>query len=153
MSDEDEKNKIKDEWENKTGKTDEEVIKEYEENTSNEEIDKEKAQESEKDDPDKGTIYRLPKRIPGETGENGEVNPEDIVNDADSFVSDPNAKNYINTSNLQDFSQGLYGILLGIAIIIAVIMGAIIGIKLMFAPIGEKAEAKNLLVPYSIGCA
>ena len=46
----------------------------------------------------------------------------------------------------------MYNILLAVGVAVAVIVGAIIGIKLMVAPIEEKAEAKKLLVPYVAGC-
>ena len=102
-----------------------------------------------KTDPDRGTIFSLPKRI---AKEKGKAAADDVVNDADNFINDPNSASYVKTGELQEFSQNIYSILLGIGIVIAVIMGAIIGVKLMFAPLEERAEAKKLLIPYAVGC-
>ena len=46
----------------------------------------------------------------------------------------------------------LAGFLWGVGIFVAVIVGAIIGIKYMLGSVQEKAEHKNLLVPYVVGC-
>ncbi len=146
-----EKNKLKEAWENKTNKTDEEMIKEYEENTSNEDIDRKKAQESDnpKIDKDKDTIYVEPKNNTA-VATSG---PDDVINDAESFITDGNRIEYMKTDELQSFSQTLYSILFGLGVIISVIIGLILGVKLMLAPVGERADAKKLLIPYVIGCA
>ena len=102
------------------------------------------------DDPDATTIFRQPKRDTDKdvTG--------DVIKDADSFIESGkdvgDEDGYIDETQLQNFSQTLYSILFGIGVAIAVIVGMIIGIKLMIAPIGERAEAKKLLIPYVVGC-
>ena len=46
----------------------------------------------------------------------------------------------------------IYNILLTVGVIAAVLVGAVIGIKLMVSGIEGKVEAKQLLVPYVVGC-
>lgn len=46
----------------------------------------------------------------------------------------------------------MYNLLLGLGIIVAVIVGIIIGIKYMIGSIDEKAECKQLLLPYFVSC-
>ncbi len=75
---------------------------------------------------------------------------DDAMGDAESFVNSGNS--VISTSDLQQFSQSLYNILLTIGIIIAVIMGGILGIKFMTEAPEGKAEVKKLLIPYVVGC-
>ena len=72
------------------------------------------------------------------------------MGDAESFVNSGNSGDVISTSDLQQFSQSLYNILLTIGIIIAVIMGGILGIKFMTEAPEGKAEVQKLLVPNSI---
>ena len=99
---------------------------------------------------DEQTIFKQPQRDTDKdvTG--------DVIKDADSFIESGkdvgDEDGYIDETQLQNFSQTLYSILFGIGVAIAVIVGMIIGIKLMIAPIGERAEAKKLLIPYAVGC-
>ena len=56
------------------------------------------------------------------------------------------------TQQLTNTSNFIYNILLAIAMIIAMAIGIVIGIKFMMASASEKAEVKELLVPYVVGC-
>lgn len=47
----------------------------------------------------------------------------------------------------------IYNILLIIGIVISVIISAIIGIKMMVGSVEEKAEIKEQMIPYIVGCA
>lgn len=93
-------------------------------------------------------IYNYPTKLG--SNDNAEESLEEVITDGNRFVS-RGALN-INEENLQNFSRTMYNILLAVGVAVAVIVGAIIGIKLMVAPIEEKAEAKKLLVPYVAGC-
>ena len=154
-----EKQNVKNKWEQVMGGNDamQDAVDEYDDETSNTDSDEEYGRnydetEPEKDDSkDINTKFNYPERIL-ETGEEI-TGTSDVVNDAERFINDENSQNYLDTQNLQDFSQKLYGILLGIGIVIAVIIGLILGIKLMVAPVSQKAEAKKLLIPYAVGCA
>ena len=78
----------------------------------------------------------------------------DILEGADSFLQDGigDVKDNLNQANLQTMSDMIYNVLLAVAVIAAVIMGLIIGIKYMVGSVAQKAETKELLVPYIIGC-
>ena len=98
-------------------------------------------------DQDKNTVFNMPDSTA--VAANG---LKDVTNDADKFIENGTAGNIIETKDLQDFSKNIYGMLLGIGIVLAVIIGVIIGVKLMLAPIEQRAETKKLLIPYVVGC-
>ena len=75
---------------------------------------------------------------------------DDVIENAESFIKLGNSK--ITQSNIQNFSQIIYNILLSIGIVVSVITGSLIGIKLMTSGVSEKAETQKLIVPYIIGC-
>lgn len=93
-------------------------------------------------------IYQLPKKDPVDDSQ--EKSLDDMMNDADNFISQGTTK--YNETALQNFSKTMYNILLAVGVAIAVIIGGIIGIKLMTASVEEKAQVKELLVPYVVGC-
>lgn len=59
--------------------------------------------------------------------------------------------NALNETGLEDASNTIFNVVLGIAMIVAIVIGIVIGIKLMLASSSEKAEVKELLVPYVAG--
>ena len=93
-----------------------------------------------------GTIYKQPKK---EDSTDAGKSLDDSINDADSFIQEGEVK-YGN--GLSDVSNTIYNILLTVGVIAAVLIGAVIGIKLMVSGIEGKVEAKQLLVPYVVGC-
>ena len=93
-------------------------------------------------------IYNYPTKLG--SNDNAEESLEEVITDGNRFTSTGKLK--LDPDNLQNFSRTMYNILLAVGVAVAVIVGAIIGIKLMVAPIEEKAEAKKLLVPYVAGC-
>ncbi len=94
------------------------------------------------------TIYTLPKN---NNEKDASESLDEIITDGQDFVN-AGKQNKIEASKLQSFSNIIYNILLSIGVVAAVITGAIIGIKLMTSGIEEKAEVKQLLVPYLVGC-
>lgn len=93
-------------------------------------------------------LYTPPGRVSStETG--GSM--DETITDAESFI-DTGKDGMIQTTGLQNFSNTLYNILLTIGIVVAIIIGLIIGIKFILGSIEEKAEIKQLLVPYIVGC-
>lgn len=60
--------------------------------------------------------------------------------------------NLVDTKNLKSFSNTFSNILIGIGTAIAVIYSVILGIKFMLGSMEEKAEIKESLVPFIIGC-
>ena len=76
---------------------------------------------------------------------------DEAMGDAEAFLN--KGEQVFNDSDLQNFSNKIYNILLTVGIIVAVIMGGILGLKLMTETGPEgKAEVKKLLVPYVAGC-
>lgn len=96
--------------------------------------------------------YYLPKKTGKE--ESAESNLENIMNTAGDFVSDTYANDTANVSkeSLQNFSNTFYGIFLAVASAVTVIVGLIIGIKYMLSSVGERANIKQMLIPYVVGC-
>lgn len=82
--------------------------------------------------------------------------PDDIITGANGFVSEGESQvsrgEALKTKNLVDTSNFIYNLLLAIAMIVAMAVGIAIGIKFMMASATEKAEVKELLWPYVLGC-
>ncbi len=78
----------------------------------------------------------------------------EIIDEAGTFIQkgESGAEGKISQSDLQDLSNTIYNILLVVGIVVAVIAGLIMGIKFIMGGIEEKAEIKNMLIPYIIGC-
>lgn len=74
-----------------------------------------------------------------------------IITDGEKFIEKGN-KITIEKEELQELSKMLYNVLITIAIAVAVVVGGIIGIKLMISSAEHKAEVKQYLLPYIIGC-
>ena len=76
------------------------------------------------------------------------------MNTAGDFVNDTYANDTANVSkeSLQNFSNTFYGIFLAVASAVTVIVGLIIGIKYMLSSVGERANVKQMLMPYVVGC-
>lgn len=98
-------------------------------------------------------IYSLPDKV---SSGNDSESLDDMIGDADSFVSkastDESDSGVISVSSLQKFSNSFYNILLTVGIIVAVLVGMIIGIKFMLGGVEEKADIKEVLIPYVVGC-
>ena len=92
-------------------------------------------------------IYKYPSKKGGTAA--GSL--DDMIGDADKFL-DSSAEPAIKSSALQDFSNKFYNIFLTIGIIVAVIVGMVLGIKFMVGGAEEKANIKEVLVPYVVGC-
>ena len=74
-----------------------------------------------------------------------------MIGDADKFLNS-SVEPAIKSSALQDFSGRFYNILLTVGIIVAVIVEMVLGIKFMVGGAEEKANIKEVLVPYVVGC-
>ena len=62
------------------------------------------------------------------------------------------AENFISGANTENTIDLIYNILLALGIIVAVVAGAILGVQFMVASADGKAELKERLVPYVVGC-
>ena len=74
-----------------------------------------------------------------ETGEEAQTNTGEDIETLDG-------------DNVTQYTKQIYRIIYAIAVAITVIVSAIIGIKIMLGSVEEKAEIKEQLVPYIIGC-
>ena len=95
-----------------------------------------------------------------------DINIDDVFSGADSFMLEiykdqdqetegsqaTGAKVTEITNKLQPFSISLSNIFITIGTILAVIYASVLGIKFMMGAAEEKAEVKESLVPFVIGC-
>ena len=58
----------------------------------------------------------------------------------------------VDTEKLRETSSVIYRLLFTIGVIIAVAIGGYLGIKFIVASVEEKAQVKEMLIPYVIGC-
>ena len=82
---------------------------------------------------------------------NASATLDDMITDADSFISDSKGKT-INATDLQEFSSTIYNIALQIGIGVAVVVGLALGIQFMLAGVDGKADVKKALIVYVVGC-
>lgn len=69
-----------------------------------------------------------------------------------SLESDDNKLGSIDTTEVKNQMDKIYNILLSLGIALTVIIGAILGIKFMLGSSDEKAQIKETLIPYIVGC-
>ena len=79
----------------------------------------------------------------------------EVISEADSFISkgESDTNTVISKDKLKGLSDTIYNILLVLGIIAAVIIGAILGIRFITAGVEGKAEVKQSLIAYVVGCA
>ena len=76
-----------------------------------------------------------------------------IIEGAEDFLSAGEGENTpLDEADFKEVSSVIYNVLLILGIIAAVIVGLIIGIKMMMGSSTQKAETKELLIPYVVGC-
>ena len=74
----------------------------------------------------------------------------DIVSQGDKFVSGGNA--LIDKDKLNEGQSLIFNILLAVGVILTVIIGGYLGIKFMMASAEDKAQIKEMMIPYVLGC-
>lgn len=74
-----------------------------------------------------------------------------IFTGADDFINAGNG-NGVNATALNNTSNLVYKILVVLGISVAVIMSGILGIRFMMGSTEEKAQVKEQLIPFIIGC-
>lgn len=113
------------------------------------EIDKKREEEANKKNNGESTaIYQYPEQ---DKKKNSAGSLDDMIGDADKFI-DSTDETAISSDSLQSFSKTYYNIFLTIGIVVATLVGAILGIKFMIGGAEEKANVKELLLPYIAGC-
>lgn len=87
-------------------------------------------------------------------GSGGTSSIDDIINDGDKFLETAQSSGQvINIRALQSFSGDIYNYIFAIGMVIAVIVGTFLGIKFMVSPLDKKANIKETLIVYGVGCA
>lgn len=77
----------------------------------------------------------------------------DVFTGGDKFLNAGKNENVtIDETELQNASTTIYNILFISGICVAVIIAGILGIKFMIGSVEEKAQVKDALVPFIIGC-
>ncbi|MCI8444524.1 MAG: hypothetical protein HFJ37_05145 [Clostridia bacterium] len=77
---------------------------------------------------------------------------DDIMGGAEDFITEGHKRARLNEEELHQTSNFLYNLLLGVGFIVAVIVGVILGIKYMVGSVEDKAELKETLLAYAVGC-
>ena len=94
-------------------------------------------------------IFKQPSVSDASSGTTDSI--DGLLTDSEKFL-DSGQNNKIKDESIQDFSKTMYNILITIATFIAVLVGGILGVKIMISSADEKAQVKELLIPYVIGC-
>ena len=77
----------------------------------------------------------------------------DVITGGDNFMQDGNSGEIgIDHSKLQDTSKTINNILIIVGMCVAVVISSVLGIKFMLGSVDEKAQVKDALVPFVIGC-
>lgn len=77
----------------------------------------------------------------------------DFITGGDNFINAGKTGNVtIDENKLANTSSYIYNILLLTGIVVAVIIAGILGIKFMIGSVEEKAQIKDALIPFVIGC-
>ena len=109
-------------------------------------------------------VYADDKEIQQETGiedKKPESNWGEFFNYADNFMENAqktskrdkdNVTRYISVEKIRKSSGDIYNILLAVGTALTVVIGGILGIKFMFASVEQKAQIKEMIIPYVIGC-
>lgn len=76
----------------------------------------------------------------------------DVISGGDKFLNSGDNEISIDSDKLQYTSSQVYNALVIISFIVAAIVGIVLGIKYMMAGVDQKADVKQNLIIYVIGC-
>lgn len=76
----------------------------------------------------------------------------EVISGGKDFMSSSSKEFSVSENSLKNTSTSLYNILLMLSFIVVACIGIYLGIKYMWAGVDEKAEVKNALVIFAIGC-
>lgn len=77
----------------------------------------------------------------------------DVITGGDNFLNAGKNENVsIDKQKLKNTSNMVYNILLIVGMSAAVIIAGVLGIKFMIGSVEEKAQIKDALIPFIIGC-
>lgn len=76
-----------------------------------------------------------------------------IISAGDSFIATgTEAEKKLKTTDMKNFSDTIYNVLLTLGIIVAVVFAIILGIQYMMAATEDKAQIKEAMIPFIVGC-
>lgn len=75
-----------------------------------------------------------------------------LYHGGDKFIGAGDSSDIIDKNKLKQTSNSIYNILLIVGMAIAVITASVLGIKFMLGSMEEKAQIKEALIPFIIGC-
>lgn len=82
-----------------------------------------------------------------------DIGIHDVTGGASNFISaGQQLDTPLDNAGVKNVSDIIYNILLILGVVATVIVGLIIGIKIVLGSNTEKAETKQLIIPYIIGC-
>ncbi len=82
-----------------------------------------------------------------------DIGIHDVTGGASDFISaGQQLDTPLDNAGVKNVSDIIYNILLILGVVATVIVGLIIGIKIVLGSNTEKAETKQLIIPYIIGC-
>ena len=80
---------------------------------------------------------------------------DNVIKSAGEFTkteNDPSITNSVNDSQILDTTKTIYSILMTAGIIIAAGVILVLGIQIMMGSLEQKAKAKEMLIPFVVGC-
>ena len=75
---------------------------------------------------------------------------DDVIKSGDEFINRRNI--LINKQELNEKQSFIYNSLFSVGVVLSVVIGGFLGIKFMLASAEDKAEIKQMLIPYVVGC-
>lgn len=76
---------------------------------------------------------------------------DDIIGDAQGFISEGDGSAAVNQGQLEKLSDTVSGVLLSIAVIVTFISIAVMGVQFAVQTVEDKAKVKEAMVPWIIG--
>lgn len=78
---------------------------------------------------------------------------KNVIDGGDSFIAaGKGVDDTLDQSKMKETSSIIYNTLVLIGMAVAIIISAVLGIKFMIGSVEEKAQIKEALVPFVIGC-
>lgn len=78
---------------------------------------------------------------------------DDVISGGDSFIEAASSSGTtLDTDKMKESSNMIYNVLLSIGVIAAVIVATILGVQYMLAGAESKAQIKQSMIPFIIGC-
>lgn len=75
---------------------------------------------------------------------------DDVIKSGDEFINGGNI--LINKQELNEKQSFIYNSLFSVGVVLTVVIGGFLGIKFMLASAEDKAEIKQMLITYVVGC-